>query len=265
MKKFLFLFFLFVIALPTIGQNIPVDFEISGNGADWVWTVFENESNPELEIIENPDPSGINPSPTVAKFTALQGGQPFAGCETLHGAGVGSFMIDESNSIIRIMVWKSVISDVGIKLVRFDNWSLGEIKIPNTKINEWEQIEFDFSAHIGNPYDQIVIFPDFNNRQSDNIIYFDEIYGEVEMTTSTDDLEKVNMSLSPNPASKILTVRSNEHIGNYEIYSITGALVDSEKTTGNNISINIADLPNGIYLMKAMSNGQAIVEKFIKE
>ena len=75
------------------------------------------------------------------------------------------------------MVYKPTISDVGIKLVRFDNWSLGEIKISNTVINEWEQIEFDFSAHIGNTYDQIVIFPDFTGRPEDRILYFDNIYG----------------------------------------------------------------------------------------
>jgi hypothetical protein len=163
--------------LSVFGQNIPVDFESAGFGATWNWTVFENSANPPLEIVANPDPSGVNTSCTVAKFTALQAGQPFAGCETLHGAGIGSWTVSASNSTIKIMVWKSVISDVGIKLVRFDNWSLGEIKIPNTVTNQWEEIVFDFSAHIGNTYDQMVIFPDFQSRNSDNIIYFDHIYG----------------------------------------------------------------------------------------
>jgi len=65
-----------------IAQNGPVDFESGGFGADWTWTVFENDTNPALEIIDNPDPSGINTSSTVAQFTALQAGMPFAGCET---------------------------------------------------------------------------------------------------------------------------------------------------------------------------------------
>ena len=73
------------------------------------------------------------------------------------------------------MVWKSVISDVGIKLVDNTSWSLGEIKVANTLVNEWEEISFDFSDHVGIAYDQIVIFPDFNARSSDNIIYFDNI------------------------------------------------------------------------------------------
>ena len=131
MKIFLSLALAIFALVSATAQNVPIDFEENGNGADWVWTTFENDTNPALEIVPNPDASGVNTSSTVAKFTALQAGQPFAGCESLHGAGIGSFTIDESNSIIRIMVWKPVISDVGIKLVREDDWSLGEIKVPN--------------------------------------------------------------------------------------------------------------------------------------
>jgi len=161
----LFVFvFLNLIFNKCYSQNAPVNFETNGYGAFWNWKVFENGQNPPLEIVANPDTSGINKSLTVAKYKAQISGAPFAGCETKHGAGIGSFTIDQSNMIIRIMVYKSVISDVGIKLVRFDNWSLGEIKVANTKINEWEQLTFDFSSHFGLTYDQLVVFPDFVGR-----------------------------------------------------------------------------------------------------
>ncbi len=175
MKKFnlLFLCSLFIISLQA--QVGPIDYEESGHGGDWTWTVFENDTNPALEIVDNPDPTGANTSNTVAKFTALQAGMPFAGCETLHNVDIGSFTIGSSNNTISIMVWKTVISDVGIKLVKADSWSLGEIKIANTVVNEWEKITFDFSDHEGIEYDQLVIFPDFDERDADNIIYFDNI------------------------------------------------------------------------------------------
>jgi gliding motility-associated-like protein len=179
MKK-LFLYPLLLAACPMVAQNGPIDFEPNGIGQAWFWKVFEDGSNPPLEFVANPDPdpNGYNPSPTVAKFTALPQGAPFAGCETQHGAGVGTFTIDNSNKIIRVMVYKNTISDVGVKLVRFDNWSLGEIKVANTKINEWEQLEFDFSDHFGLTYDQLVFFPDFRSRSQTEIIYFDNIFGE---------------------------------------------------------------------------------------
>ena len=80
-------FTLALIFLPAmlLAQINPIDFEPTGIGADWTWTVFENDTNPPLEIIVNPVPGGINTSQSVAKFTALSTGMPFAGCETMHG------------------------------------------------------------------------------------------------------------------------------------------------------------------------------------
>ncbi len=173
---------LLVISISGIvsGQNQPIDFETGGYGANWTWTVFENDTNPPLEIVSNPDMSGANTSETVAKFTALQSGQPYAGTECLHG-DIGTFTLDNTNSIVKIMVWKPVISDVGIKFVRSDGSALPEIKVANTLINQWEELTFDFTARIGDPntvdQDQIVIFPDFDlsGRTQDNVCYFDNI------------------------------------------------------------------------------------------
>ena len=167
------------LGLSVSAQNAPIDFEPNGHGANWNWKVFENGYNPPLVVVQNPDTNGINTSPNVARFEALQQGQPFVGCESMHGTDIGTFTIDQDNYIIRIMVYKTAISDVGIKLVRWDNWSLGEIKVANTKTHEWEQLEFDFSAHIGLTYDQIVIFPDFTARPSDRTIYFDNVWGDL--------------------------------------------------------------------------------------
>ncbi len=175
----------------TFAQNAPIDFEAGGFGADWTWTVFENDTNPPVEIIANPDPSGINTSATVAKFTALQTGQPWAGTESQHGSDIGVFTLNASNSTVKIMVWKPVISDVGIKFVLPNSDALVELKVPNTLVNQWEELTFDFSSRIDHPatigQDQIVIFPDFDlgGRTSDNVCYFDNItFSEKSTSTS---------------------------------------------------------------------------------
>jgi len=157
----------------------PVDFETTGNGADWTWTVFENDGNPSVEIVANPDASGINTSATVAKFTAKQNGQLWAGCETTHGEGIGAFTFDATNSIVKIMVYKSVISDVGLKFAESNGEAQPEVKVANTKINEWEELTFDLSGSIGKGItgivDQLIVFPDFGARTGDNVIYFDNV------------------------------------------------------------------------------------------
>ncbi len=162
------------------GPRNPIDFEPGGFGADWTWTVFENGPNDPLEIITNPDQSGINTSANVAKFTALESGANWAGVESSHGdEDLGTFFLDETNNIIKIMVWKPVISPVGIKLATASGWAQPEILVSNTVTNEWEELTFDFSNVPNHPdgemYDQIIIFPDFAPRDQDNIVYFDNI------------------------------------------------------------------------------------------
>ncbi len=175
MKKHTLLCLLVLVSSLSFAQNVPIDFESGGNGASWTWTTFENDDNPALEIVANPSKLAPNTSDSVAKFTARSTGQPWAGCETLHGAGIGKFTLDANTSTIKIMVYKPVISDVGIKLVENNSGSLGEIKVANTKTNEWEELTFDFSSRAGIEYDQIVIFMDFQARSSENICYFDNI------------------------------------------------------------------------------------------
>ena len=159
-------------------QNSPITFEIGEFGLTWNWTVFENIGNPPLEIVTNPDVTGLNSSATVAKFTALQGGMPYAGVECAHGE-VGSFTLTPANCIVKIMVNKPVISNVGIKFATGSGASTGELLVPNTQINKWEELTFDFTPILGLPtstgINQVIIFPDFQNRTSTNICYFDNI------------------------------------------------------------------------------------------
>ena len=46
------------IIYSTVAPFYPIDFESEGNGAEWTWTVFENESNTMLEVIANPYKEG---------------------------------------------------------------------------------------------------------------------------------------------------------------------------------------------------------------
>lgn len=268
MKTITKTFLAFILPIMAFAQNGPIDFEAGGHGANWTWTVFENDTNPPLQIVPNPDQTGINTSATVAKFTAMQNGQPWAGCETLHGAGIGSFFIDANNAQITIMVWKSKISDVGIKLVRPDSWSLGEIKVANTKVNEWEQLTFDFSAHIGltPAYDQVVVFPDFdlNGRTSDEVAYFDNIFATPSFV-SVEESELNPAKVYPNPGTSSFRVESPTVIHELRMYDITGTLVASESVKGLNAEIDTKELSNGIYIVQLEKNNGTEVLRWVKQ
>lgn len=164
--------------MSAFAQNAPINFETGGNGATWTWTTFENSTNPALTVVANPASGGINTSANVAQFTALLAGNSYAGVECAH-LDIGKFTLSTSNSTVKIMVYKSVISDVGIKFATNSGASTGEIKVANTKINEWEELTFNFAGKVGEAsstdIDQIVVFPDFQTRTTTNVCYFDNI------------------------------------------------------------------------------------------
>lgn len=152
-----------------------IDFEPAGVGADWEWVA--TEIAPDFNIISNPVSSGINTSATVVEFTAYTTDRNWALCYTDDDGG---FTFDASNSTVKIMVNKPVISPVGIKF-EGPNGNF-EINIPNTVTDQWEEIVYDFSEKIGIGYSRVVIIPDnipwlVNgfDRTEDVTFYFDNI------------------------------------------------------------------------------------------
>ena len=254
------------VATFCMSQNIPIDFEQGGHGAYWTWTTFENDVNPPLEMVLNPDPTGINPSTVVAKFTALQAGQPWAGFESMHGADIGSFSLDTSNCIVKIMVWKSVISDVGIKFVDAGNAAQPEKKVSNTVVDQWEELTFDFTDRIGMfpiVKDQIVIFPDFdlNGRTKDNVIYIDNVFGLPENTSGLSGQQNATIRLIPNPTKDVIRIENAQGPIRVEIFDAFGKW----KKSSNSTLIDIAEFPNGIYFFHIRSVDRLEVMKVVKE
>ena len=177
-KAYFFLPVTLLISIMGVRAQATIDFESEGIGASYTWSTFENDDNPQLAIVANPDATGVNTSATVARFTARTAGQPYAGTESAHG-DFGPLTFSASNSTVKIMVYKSVISDVGLKFAESNGEAQPEVKVANTKINEWEELTFDLSGSIGKGItgvlDQIIVFPDFADRSQDNVIYFDNI------------------------------------------------------------------------------------------
>jgi hypothetical protein len=159
-----------ILGVQMFAQYTTIDFEPAGLGAGWNWTVGEDGANPALLFPANPVSGGINTSATVAHFTALASGQPWALC---FSDDIADFQFTAANSIVKIMVYKPRLSNVAVK---FEGGSTPvELQVANTVVNQWQELTFDFSASIGNSYSRIVIIPDFAARTEDYQIYFDNV------------------------------------------------------------------------------------------
>jgi hypothetical protein len=255
-----------VTTLVGFSQNNPINFESGGFGDAWTWTVFENDTNPPLEIVANPDPTGINTSSTVAKFTALQSGMPFAGVESMHGSDIGTFTLNSENAIVSIKVWKSTISDVGIKFATPSGASTGEIKVPNTLVNQWERLVFDFTGIIGAPsstgIDQIIVFPDFIARTQDNIIYWDDIiFGE---QLGINDIDQNSIRSFPNPVTDNWNIQGTEIINRITVYNVIGQEKFTVKPNDLNYSLDVSGLMKGLYIAKVTTATASKTIKIVK-
>ncbi|HAG15532.1 MAG TPA: hypothetical protein DCG69_03275 [Bacteroidales bacterium] len=172
MKKIFTLLMALAFAGFSFAQSI-IDFETVGQ--DWSWTIFENGDNAAslYSVVDNPDNTGVNTSTKAGKYIVNASAQPWAG---LWSANLGSVTFSADNCIVKVMVFKNVVSDFDVKFEN-DNASVAfEIKVANTLTGEWEELIFDFSAQIGKTVTKIVIFPDFPTaRTAGSTNYFDNI------------------------------------------------------------------------------------------
>jgi len=233
-----------------------IDFETPGFGADWVWTVHQNNTNPALEFVPNPNTSGINTTSTVAKFTSFNFGAAWALTFTDY---IGTFTFDQSNKIVTLMVNKSVISNVGVK---FEGPGVAhEILVPNTLTDgSWEQLTFDFSSQIGNTFNRLVIIPDFADRTQDVVSYFDQFsFGS---TAGIKDNLYNTVKMFPNPTKDVVqfSKNSNEQL-DIEIFDVLGKSVLRVDNVRN--TVNVSALNAGLYFVQMTLGTKATTKKLV--
>ncbi len=74
------------------------------------------------------------------------------------------------------------------------------------------------------------------------------------------------LTLYPNPATSTITVDAENELTNIIVYDLTGKeVLKTNPLNGNKVSINIASLQSGIYLIKAKTASGVLFRKFVKQ
>jgi len=240
-----------------------IDFETDGFGANWVWTVHNNHSNPALEIVPNPNLSSSNSSENVAKFTSKADGEAWALTFT---DNIGTFLFNQYNKIVSLKVRKEVASNFGVKFEYVDPTNaqvlyFKELQLPTTVTDgNWESLHFDFSSEIGTAYNRLVIIPDFESRSQDNISYFDQV-----SFSSVAGFQNVffnSLKLVPNPANNWVQISGDfDAITAVEIFDIQGKLV--KEIVYFQDQIDISDLKLGLYFVQITAADKTTVKKLV--
>ena len=89
-------------------------------------------------------------------------------------------------------------------------------------------------------------------------------YSNVDMVRS--DCDHGAITLSPNPATSIVTVRGLQAGQSIRVLSMTGAIVISAEVTGASTQLQINGLASATYMVQVISNGQIVTSlKLVKQ
>ncbi|MBU2929129.1 discoidin domain-containing protein [Winogradskyella psychrotolerans] len=259
-----------------VQATFDLTFESGTAGSDASnWDTFENGANPPFEIVSNPDASGVNTSSRVAKFTSLAGESEWAGCANQHGT-IWEWELDASSTTLTIDVYKSVISDVMVKIVNTTNGTIYAVQQPNTVINAWETLTYDISGSVSSgenhDNDTIVIHPDIMNpRTTDNTSYFDNIswdgfkLAEAPTVLNVANYDTTQFKVYPNPAQNVWNLKSsNGLVNSVQVYDVLGKQIMALQPHATEVSIAASELKPGIYLAKVVSNNGSKIIRLVK-
>ena len=133
------------------------------------------------------------------------------------------------------------------------NWQYFELEMTSEVLNK-SAVSFRIAANTNKDFD------DFGG--ADGYIAIDEV--EIIATENTSSIKENlldGLSVYPNPTTDYISVSGVEKVDELEVYTATGQLAKQAKATS---SINISNLPAGIYSLVIKSGGVTTTKKIIK-
>ena len=249
--------------------NLPVNFE--GTTTNYGVTDFGGNSS---SLVVDP----TNTSNTVIKTIKTAGAQLWAGT-TLGSAPDVSFSsaipFTASNRKVYVNVWSP---DAGIPVRlkvedKTDPTHSCETQTIATVVG-WQMMEFNFDNQASGTaifnssytFNRMSIFFNFGTdgaTAGEKTYYFDNVSYAAPLAIVS--FEEAKIAMYPNPVSSSLSISSLENLNEISICNVVGQEVMSLKVNDTNAVINVSNFQNGIYIVKAFSEGKVSTSKFIKE
>lgn len=100
---------------------------------------------------------------------------------------------------------------------------------------------------------------DPNFDQSAMVIDYVRVFQQ--STASVDDNQLLDFQIFPNPASDVVTIKSNNPVDSIQLYSIQGSQIEISMVNDTSFSVN--DLASGIYVLKIASGSSISTKKLV--
>lgn len=117
----------------------------------------------------------------------------------------------------------------------------------------------------GNACPSVSDFAQFVITSDLGTVYYDNVYLHKNTTLGTDEFEVSNVELYPNPASNVLNIESKSTIERVSVYNLLGQEVISRTPNTESVTLDVASLQVGVYVVKTSIDGNISSTRFIKE
>lgn len=278
------IFTFLIVLLTTLSLSAQVQYETLfdfENGVDTLWwNPFANGTGgkADLQVVMNPFQDNINNSDSVLWMHLYTGAESWVGYYTdldkLYNEfdyPIDQVYLADDTYMMSLMVNKPVESSVRIKLERSTTGadpSTYTVADTNTVINQWEFLEFDFTAMIGNGWQRVTIFPDGTSkadRAEEIDVYVDNVGIQTPENTAVKEFDGAQMKLYPNPAEFRMAV-VYPGITGVRISNINGQEIRTIKFgTVNSKVVEVGDLTAGMYFVTALTAKGNHTMQFMKK
>ncbi len=82
---------------------------------------------------------------------------------------------------------------------------------------------------------------------------------------STKEIDPISMSIYPNPCTDLLYINSKNIVHKINLITIDGKILRSIKVNKKSTTLNVSELPPGIYLLCVKTNNKNNIQKIIKQ
>lgn len=145
-----------------------------------------------------------------------------------------------------------------------------ETEALTTVANGWQTMEFNFNNQATGTaafnaafsYDKASIFFNFGVPGSGQTYYFDDMKFGAALGVAS--FEASNIRMYPNPTATVFTIEANEVIENVALFNVLGQEVLVKTSNSNSVTLDVANLQTGVYVVKTNIGGVIATSRLVK-
>jgi beta-glucanase (GH16 family) len=250
---------------PPFSTQAKIDYE--NYGYDWNNVLFANaDCSPTLySVVNNPNITGLDNSVKCVKYVVNANASDWAG---IWSSSIGRITFTPDNCRVKLLVNKNVISNFSLRFENDDASVSFEKRVSNTIVNQWEELNFDFSQYIGKTITKMIIIPDFvTARKAGSVNYWDEISFANKVTTDVvaNDQLTAEVYFYPNPVHDLIQVKSEQEIDQLVVRNMLGQTVKTVTVKDTHTEVDLGQLNKGNYTVTVrFTSGKYSTQKIQK-